>query len=82
MAPEGMHHVLLGYLRQKGAVQFVIDAWESAWYQAQRFPDEPLPCPECFLDGSLQRLELLPSVGPLVVARCEACRIKFEFSGP
>ena len=82
MALEGMHHVLLRFLREKGAVQFVIDAWESAWDQAQRFPDEPLPCPECFLDGSLQRLELLPSAGHLVVARCEACHIKFEFAWP
>jgi hypothetical protein len=81
MALEGMHDELLRHLRERGATQFLIDAWENAWYQAQIFKGEPLPCPLCFIDGRVQRLVPLDSVGALGVARCEACKVKFTFPG-
>ena len=79
MAREGMHDALLNYLIEEGAMQIAIDAWEDLWSQAQHFPDEPLPCPRCFLDSHVQRLVPLDTVGALGAARCEACKTKFEF---
>jgi hypothetical protein len=81
MALEGMHHELLSCSKEQGATQFLIDAWENAWYTAQKFPGEPLPCPQCFLDGRVERLVPLPSVSDRGAARCEACKTKFEFAG-
>lgn len=80
MAMEGMHHELLSYLQKEGAIDLLIQAWESAWYNAQRFPGEPLPCPACFLRGRVQRLTPLDSVGDVGSARCEYCKTKFKFA--
>lgn len=81
MALEGMHDALMDHLKAKGALKLEIDAWENLWWQAQRFPGEPLPCPDCFLDGRVQRLKPLESTGALGAARCESCKTKFEFPG-
>lgn len=79
MALEGMHDALVEHLKSKGAVKFAIDCWENIWWQGQNIPGVPLPCPSCFLDGRVQPLKPLKSIGGLGSARCEACKTKFEF---
>lgn len=81
MALERLHHELLSFLKDEGATEFLIRAWEDAWYSAVALPGEPLPCPVCFLDGRVERLVPLLSVRDLGTARCEACKTAFEFDG-
>lgn len=81
MALEGMHDELLSYLHMEGATELMIGAWENAWYTAQRFPGEPLPCPACFLNCRVQRLTPLDSVGDVGSAQCEYCKTTFRFAG-
>ena len=79
MTLEALHDVLLRYLDDEGAVQMAIDAWEDLWHQSQNFPDEPLPCPRCFLDSHVQRLVPMEGIGGLAAVRCECCKNTFEF---
>lgn len=81
MALEGMHRELLSHLHAKRAAQLLIGAWDDAWHDALSKPGEPIPCPECFLDGRMSTLHPLPSYGHLGQARCDHCRTVFMFPG-
>ncbi|PNG56480.1 MULTISPECIES: hypothetical protein [unclassified Variovorax] len=79
MALEDMHDVLVDHLKAQGALQFAIDCWENLWWQAHNVPDAPLPCPNCFLEGRVERLVPLERTGALGAVRCDACKAEFEF---
>ena len=77
MALEGMHRELLGHLQAKHATQLQIVAWEDAWRDA--IAGSLLPCPECFLGGSVSGLDPLPNCGAIGQARCRCCYTVFMF---
>jgi len=79
MAMESLQLELLRFLKSEGATEPVIEDWALAWHRALAFPDEPLPCPACFLDGRIERLVPLPIDSQLAGVRCEACEATFEF---
>lgn len=79
MAMESLQFELLRFLKAEGATETVIEDWALAWHRALSFPDEPLPCPACFLDGRLERLMPLPVDSQIAAVRCEACEAKFVF---
>ncbi|NDZ15881.1 hypothetical protein GXN78_23975 [Variovorax sp. WS11] len=79
MAFEGMHRELLSHLQAKRAEQPLIGAWEKAWRDAQTSAGEPIPCPECFLERRMAKLDPLPSYGTFGQARCSSCGTVFLF---
>jgi hypothetical protein len=81
MAMESLQFELLRFLKTVGATAAVIEDWELAWYRALEFPDEPLPCPSCFLDGRIERLVPSPIDSQTAAVRCMGCGAKFASAG-
>lgn len=80
MASENLKLELLRFLKEEGALQFVVEAWAVAWYNATLFPEERvLPCPACFLKAEVRALRPLAASGKIGAVRCEHCRMRFEF---
>lgn len=82
MALEFMHAEMLQQLRKKQASNETIDKYEIAWASAMRNSGLPIPCPHCFINGHLSRLNPLKDEGGTSAARCIDCKIKFEWSSP
>ena len=74
-----MRHALVSHLRARRAPPSLIDAWEDASRQAEA-EEERLPCPECFIDGSVVGLEPVQCYGDLDQVRCPRCRTDFLFA--
>lgn len=79
MALDMLRLELLRYLKERGAVQEMIDAWALCWHNATAFPEEPFPCPQCFLEDRVERLRPLPNLTHIGAVRCDHCRQVFEF---
>lgn len=79
MARESLRLELLRFLKQEGALPPFIEDWAVAWYRATLLPDEPLPCPACFLEGEMRRLRPADGFEKLGAVECEYCHTRFEF---
>lgn len=73
-----MRDFLVKAMKQAGADQWNMDAYDNYYRQAFQSPRNPLPCPRCLMKTSLQRLILLPGSGPLATLQCERCKTEYE----
>ena len=82
MALEFMHEEMQRQLREKTASNETIEKYEIVWSSAMRNSNQPIPCPLCFIQGSVARLKPLRDESNISSARCESCKSKFEWSSP
>lgn len=82
MALENMYVVMLRWFQEKSASSEIIDRYHAAWVKAMQNSGEPLPCPSCFVDGTISRLSPLPDSHGMSAAKCIFCKSKFEWPSP
>ena len=80
MALAGMHRTMIEWLHRNGAKAQQVQDYEQAWQTAMANNGALIPCPRCFLQGSLSRLSPRSSQNPgKAASRCEVCSTKFEY---
>ena len=79
MALDFMHDEMLKQLMKNSASHVAIDKYEIVWASAMRNISLPIPCPTCFIKGSISRLSPLRDEGGVSSARCVGCKTKFEW---
>lgn len=79
MFSKPMYREMLKYLRENGASPVQIAHYNEHWRRADHNPGLPIPCPTCYLTGSLSRLTRLPAVGGIANVRCDSCHRLFEY---
>lgn len=58
-----------------------IGIWTKAFQRAEGMPSDPLPCPDCFLEGKVGRLVPMHEPAPCVAAVvCSECHRQIEYS--
>jgi hypothetical protein len=82
MALENMHDEMLRQLKKSAALNETIDKYESVWTSATRNSGLPIPCPSCFIKGSVSRLSPLKDESGISSARCSDCKTKYEWRSP
>lgn len=74
-----MHTYLELYLQAQKASKQTIRGWNKVWTSAKANPSEPLPCPECYMQGRIARLVTLPAEDGKARASCKVCRKTFAW---
>jgi len=82
MPLEFMHNELLKQLKNNSASLETVDKFEIAWAAAMRNSGLPIPCPACFMKGSICRLSPLKDENKTSSARCVQCKTKYEWPSP
>lgn len=68
------------HLQQRGARPEAIDTFLSRCDSALAADSAaPLPCPDCYVDGEVSRLQRIPSPAGVGIVRCASCSAEFEF---
>jgi len=67
-------------LAEQGAAPEVAEGYLSRWDAAlESDSGAPLPCPGCYLQGTVSRLRRVPSPAGVGMLECPACSAAFEF---
>jgi hypothetical protein len=74
-----MYREMLRYLRENGATSVQIAHYNEHWRRADHNPSQPIPCPTCYLAGSVSRLTSLPAVAGIAKVRCDVCHRFFDY---
>lgn len=84
MALEWIRDAALANLRTKGASPQTQLAYLERFDETARDrPEDPLPCPSCFLLGLTARLKPVPNPRPKIAAvRCALCQLEFKLPDP
>lgn len=70
MALEFMHKEMQRQLKEKSESNETIEKYEIIWSSAMRNNNHPIPCPLCFIQGSVTRLKPLRDEINISSARC------------
>jgi hypothetical protein len=75
-----LRETMCRHLRQRGARREAIDTYLSRCDAALAADNAaPLPCPDCYVDGEVSRLQRIRSPAGVGIVRCVSCGAEFRF---
>jgi hypothetical protein len=68
------------HLNDRGASPDAVETYLARWDAAlETDSGAPLPCPDCYMEGSVVRLRRLPSPAGVGILQCPSCSATMEF---
>ncbi|HXZ08215.1 MAG TPA: hypothetical protein VEI25_09175 [Paraburkholderia sp.] len=76
MQKAALFHVVLDYLEANDTPSADVERFVDRWHRLR--PQDPAPCPVCYLAGEEQPLIPLPPEERFLPVGCPTCRTRFD----